>query len=61
MSFLYRDLILSAEGGYLQIWLYLKKIFNELIKDISVNLTVLILKADGSTLLRRRKKRNIII
>lgn len=42
-------------SGYLQIWLYLKKIFTELIKEISVHLTVMIMKADGTTLLRRRK------
>ncbi|CAL8126976.1 unnamed protein product [Orchesella dallaii] len=54
------ELILSAESGYLQIWLYLKKIFTELIKEISVHLTVMIMKDDGTTLLRRRCDKNQI-
>jgi len=54
--FIFRELILSAENGYLQVWLYLKKIFHDFNfnKDISVHLIVSVMKSDGTQLLRRR-------
>jgi len=46
---------MSGEG-FLQLWLHLRTIYNgPRVKDISLNMTVSILTADGSALLQRRK------